>query len=149
MRWLTWLVRMLWIVFATSRDNILLLFVMVPLLELYVLVAVYGFAGPWTVLGSVFVTSLLGVWCFAWQAEEVVKRAYRAISQCRFPADEMAEAIALAMACALLVTPGYLTDALGFALLAPGLRIRLSEFLFDRLWVGDVFDLMRDAELRR
>ena len=127
----------------------LCLFCMVPLIEIYLLVAVYGFLGPWTVLGSVFVTGTLVACLFTWQRHELFVRAMAVMSAGRFPNDELMEAVALAVACVLLLTPGYVTDAVGFMLFIPRIRFRLIRFILELVLGLDFFDKLYDFRLRQ
>ena len=58
------------------------------------------------------------------------------------------EAIALAVACALLLTPGYVTDAIGFMLFWPKFRLRLIRFILEPVLGLDFFDELYDIEPR-
>ncbi len=146
--WLAWLVRWLLFGYTLWRDQILLLFCFLPLLEIYLMVLVYGFAGGWTVLVSVFATAMLGAWCFGLQGEDILSRALQARHADRVPAEEIIEGIALLVACALLVTPGYVTDAFGFILLVPNLRLRVIDLIFSHVWGEEVFDMLLHAYRR-
>ena len=67
----------------------------------------------------------------------------------RFPNDELMEAVALAVACVLLLTPGYVTDAVGFMLLVSReLRFRLIRFILELVLGLDFFDKLYDFRLR-
>ncbi len=148
MRWLYLAYRWSWLTLTPWRNWMLCLFCMVPLVEIYLLVLVYGFLGGWTVLGSVFAAAILGACLFTWHRYDLDGRAAAVVSTGEFPNDELMEAIALAVACALLLTPGYVTDAIGFMLFWPKFRLRLIRFVLEPVLGLDFFDELYDIEPR-
>lgn len=112
----------------------LLIFILVPLLELVVLFKVGAQIGIlWTLL-LILATAVVGVTLLRQQGMEVLMRAGQKMHEGSLPAKELAEGFMLAVAGAMLLTPGFLTDALGFSLLVPAVRAAL---------VGSVVNLIR------
>lgn len=112
----------------------LLIFILVPLLELVVLFKVGAQIGIlWTIL-LILATAVIGVTLLRQQGMEVLMRAGQKMHEGSLPAKELAEGFMLAVAGAMLLTPGFLTDALGFSLLVPAVRSAL---------VGSVVNLIR------
>tara|TARA_R110002167_G_scaffold1439_5_gene6819 strand:- start:1277 stop:1858 length:582 start_codon:yes stop_codon:yes gene_type:complete len=103
----------------------LVLFIVVPLLELAVLIKVGGYIGVIWTLVIIFVTAIVGVNILKKQGMDVLMRASQKMQEGTLPARELAEGFLLALSGALLLTPGFLTDAVGFALLAPVVRLAL------------------------
>ena len=92
------------------------------LLEVLVLAKVAGLIGwPITIIATV-VTALLGSYLFRRQGLETWVRLNQRMQQGDMPGQEMVEGIMLLLGGALLITPGFITDAVGFALLLPGSR---------------------------
>ena len=101
---------------------IILLLAVVPLLEIYVLLEVGGVVGALPTVFLVVFTAVLGMLLVRWQGLATLGRLQRALSLGQLPALEMMEAVMLLLSGALLLTPGFVTDSLGFLLLIPGVR---------------------------
>ncbi|WP_226646070.1 FxsA family protein [Microbulbifer variabilis] len=101
---------------------LLLLFIVLPVLEMWVLITVGREIGALPTIGLVFLTAIVGVALLRRQGLSTLMRAQEKMRTGDIPAKEMVEGIFLAVGGALLLTPGFITDALGFACLIPGLR---------------------------
>ncbi|MDH3687880.1 MAG: FxsA family protein [Gammaproteobacteria bacterium] len=113
-------------------------FLLVPLVEIYVLLKVGGAIGAgWTIFLVVF-TAVLGAFLVRAQGFSTYLRVQQSIQRQQMPAMELLEGLVLLVAGALLLTPGFVTDALGFACLTPPLRRRVIGHAL-RHWVsGDL-----------
>lgn len=101
---------------------LLLLFFLVPLAEIYLLIEIGGVIGVgWTIFCVVF-TAVLGAFLVRAQGFSTVNRIRAQLDQGQLPAVEMIEGLLLLVAGALLLTPGFFTDAVGFVFLTPPLR---------------------------
>lgn len=101
---------------------LLVLFVVIPLLEIYLLLKVGGLIGVLPTILVVIGTALLGTWLLKQQGMATFHRYQQNISQGKIPAQEMVEGLALVFGGALLLTPGFFTDAVGFLCLIPVTR---------------------------
>jgi len=111
------------------RRNWPLLFVIIPLLELYLIIKVGGIIGAfWTVI-LVLSTAFVGVNLLRYQGMNTLARAQRSMSQGALPAMEMMEGMALAIGGVFLITPGFLTDTLGFLCLIPVTRRAMIRYI--------------------
>ena len=109
-----------------------LLFIIIPLVELYVIITVGEMIGAfWTVI-LVILTAVIGVNLLRFQGMSTLMRAQRNMAQGQVPAMEMMEGIALAVAGVLLITPGFLTDTIGFLCLIPASRQAIIRYLMSR-----------------
>ncbi len=109
-----------------------ILFIIIPLVELYVIIAVGEEIGAfWTVI-LVLLTAVIGVNLLRIQGMSTLLRAQRNMAQGAIPAMEMIEGIALAVAGVLLITPGFITDSIGFLLLIPASRRALIHYIVAR-----------------
>ena len=98
------------------------LFIVIPLLELYLIIKVGSHIGAmWTVI-IVIMTAVIGIQLLRIQGVSTLMRAQQNMMQGAMPAMEMMEGIVLAVGGALLITPGFLTDTLGFLCLIPATR---------------------------
>lgn len=111
---------------------LLLLFFLVPLVEIYLLIEIGGVIGVgWTIFAVVF-TAVLGAFLVRRQGFSTVNRIRSQLDQGQLPAVEMFEGLFLLVAGALLLTPGFFTDAIGFACLTPPLRRSIIEYVMAR-----------------
>ena len=99
-----------------------LFFIAVPLVEMLLLFEVSDQIGGLFTLGLVVATALIGVQVLKQQGIATLTRANARLSSGELPAQEIIEGMLLAAAGALLLTPGFLTDTLGFVFLAGPLR---------------------------
>ena len=99
--------------------RLLLLFTVVPLVELFLLIEVGRVIGPWPTVAIVIGTGVIGAWLARIQGFLVLRRVQEDLQAGRPPADGLVDGLLILVAGAVLLTPGMLTDALGFVLLAP------------------------------
>ncbi|MEC8523524.1 MAG: FxsA family protein, partial [Pseudomonadota bacterium] len=99
---------------------LLIIFILVPMAELAVLIKVGSAIGVLWTLALIFLTAIIGVHLLRQQGLATLMKANERMQQGALPAQELAEGFLLALAGALLLTPGFLTDAFGFSLLMPG-----------------------------
>ena len=116
-----------------------LLFIVIPLVELYVIITVGGMIGAfWTVI-LVLLTAVIGVNLLRMQGMSTLMRAQQNMAQGSIPAMEMMEGIALAVAGVLLITPGFITDSIGFLFLFPASRQAIIRYIMARSTVQTSF----------
>ena len=109
-----------------------LLFILVPLVEIYFLIQVGSVIGAIPTIGLVVFTALLGAMLLRFQGMTTLQRTRMTMAQGQVPAIEMLEGVLLLFAGALLLTPGFFTDAIGFAFLVPPLRQALILWFIKR-----------------
>lgn len=101
---------------------LLLIFVIVPVLEMWLLIEVGSRIGALPTIALVLLTAMIGVGLLRRQGLSTLARANRRMEAGQMPAEEMVEGIFLAVGGALLLTPGFFTDFIGFCCLIPGIR---------------------------
>ena len=106
-----------------------LLFLIVPLIEVVILIQVGRAIGAGYTVIVIIGTAALGAALLRWQGLATLARVRLSMDQGRLPATELIEGLLLLIAGALLLTPGFFTDALGFLALLPGLRKFVAEVL--------------------
>lgn len=112
------------------------IFLVVPIIEIYLLIQVGQVIGAgWTIF-LVVLTAVLGVWLLRIQGLSTLTRAQRKLQENELPAREILEGMGLVVAGALLLTPGFFTDAVGFFLLFPPTRIWLVSRMAARMVVS-------------
>jgi UPF0716 protein FxsA len=114
---------------------LLLLFVVLPALELFLLIKVGSRVGVMPTIGLILVTGMLGWMLARSQGASTLRRIRQETQAGRLPAVEMVAGLCLLGAGLLLITPGFLTDAMGFLLLVPPLRRRVARALMSRFKV--------------
>jgi UPF0716 protein FxsA len=109
-----------------------ILFIVIPLVELYLIIEVGSVIGAlWTVL-LVLLTAVIGISLLRIQGFNTLNRARQNMEAGTLPAMEMMEGMVLAVGGALLITPGFLTDTLGFLCLIPFTRRAMIRYLMQR-----------------
>jgi len=99
-----------------------LIFLVVPVIEIFLLIQVGSVIGAWWTIGLVVLTAIIGVRLLKIQGISTLMRAQEKMQTGQMPAQEMLEGIGLIVAGAFLLTPGFFTDAFGFCLLIPPAR---------------------------
>jgi len=98
------------------------LFIVLPILEMVVLIKVGGAIGALATIGLVLLTAIVGVALLKRQGISALMRAQHKMHSGEMPVTELIEGIFLAVGGAFLLTPGFITDFLGFCCLIPGIR---------------------------
>lgn len=101
---------------------IFLCFLVVPIVEMLVLLKVGSFIGAFYTVALVLMTAVIGVSLLKRQGLSAFVRANQKMQAGQMPVAEMGEGLMLAVAGALLLTPGFVTDGIGFMLLTPSVR---------------------------
>ncbi|KUO68072.1 MAG: hypothetical protein APF80_15055 [Alphaproteobacteria bacterium BRH_c36] len=112
---------------------ILLLFIAVPLAEIAILVMVGQQIGLlWTIL-IVILTAVIGTTLLRTQGFGVMARASEALASGKMPVEPVIEGLFLLIAGAFLLTPGLLTDTVGFLMLIPLVRMAVAHWTLQKL----------------
>ena len=111
---------------------LLVLLVVVPIIELYVFIQVSNAIGFLNALGIVILISIFGCWLVKRAGTKVWARFNEQLVAQRTPTKEVADGVCLLIAGALLVVPGFVTDAIGLILLLPPIRSVASKALVRR-----------------
>ncbi|WP_027859353.1 FxsA family protein [Marinobacterium jannaschii] len=109
-----------------------LLFIIVPIIEITVLLKVGELIGGWYTVGLVLLSAFIGVNMLRYQGLSTLARAQQRMAMGEMPGQEMIEGIVLAVGGALLVTPGFVTDVIGFSCLIPFTRQGFVRLLMSR-----------------
>lgn len=120
---------------------LLLAFIVVPIVEIALLVHVGGWIGTWETVGLVVLTAVIGTALFRAQGFAVLARAQNTLALGQFPAEELFDGLCIVIAGVLLLTPGFVTDGLGLALLVPGLRTWIGRALWHQLLRSHRFEV--------
>ena len=102
--------------------RLVLLFTLIPALEIYLLIKIGSGLGAANTLLLIIATGVVGAHYARRQGIEVVRRFQSTLAQGRPPGIELVDGALLLLGGALLITPGFLTDAVGFSLVFPPAR---------------------------
>jgi UPF0716 protein FxsA len=114
---------------------LVLLFIVVPILELYVIIQVGQLIGVWPTLALLLADALLGSMLLKHQGRGAWRRFNEALSAGRFPGKEVADGVLIVIGGTLLLAPGFLTDIAGLLLLIPPTRA-IARGVLKRFTVG-------------
>lgn len=131
--------------------RLLILFITVPLLELSIFLTLGTKIGIPETIAIVILTGFLGAWLTKSQGVKVLSRYQTAIQSGKIPHQEITEGLLILIAGAVLLTPGFLTDVIGFSLLVPPVREKvrgmIGAYLKGRIrGAGDSVDAPADSE---
>ncbi len=111
---------------------LLLIFIVIPLAEIYVFIQVGSAIGTWYTIGLVIITAIIGTSLLRLQGYGVLSRAQTTLNKGDLPVDSVIDGVFLLIAGALLLTPGLITDIFGFLLFIPFLRRIIAKAMFKR-----------------
>jgi UPF0716 protein FxsA len=100
-----------------------IVFIVVPLAELYVILQVGQAIGVLDTIGLLILISVVGAWLAKREGIGVLRRIQRSIEAGRVPGTELIDGFLILLAGALMLTPGFLTDILAILLLLPPVRV--------------------------
>ncbi len=135
----------------------LLLFIGIPLVEIYLLIEVGGIIGAFPTVLMVVFTAVLGVTLIRIQGFSTLQKAQMNMNHGQLPAIEMLEGVMLFFAAICLLMPGFFTDTIGFLLLIPPLRRWLAKQIIassllraqDDYFEGEYEDLIPEQQHER
>jgi len=113
-----------------------LAFLLVPIIEIALFIQVGGLIGLWPTLGIVILTAVLGTWLVRTQGQLALRQLRGSFERLSDPTEPLAHGAMILLAGALLLTPGFFTDAFGFLLLVPGFRTRVFAYLRSKVTVA-------------
>jgi UPF0716 protein FxsA len=116
-------------------QSLLLLFIIIPIFEIYLLITVGSFIGVFPTILLVILTAVLGTQLLRAQGITTLKKLQNTLQQGQMPALILLEGVFILLGGALLLTPGFFTDALGFACLIPSVRKYFIHWLSQRIQV--------------
>lgn len=110
-----------------------LLFIAIPLIEITLFIQLGGLIGLGWTLFIVIATAIIGAAMVRSQGAMAMDRLRRSMEELTDPSEPLAHGAMILFSGALLLTPGFFTDAVGFALLVPGVRHRVFKWARSRV----------------
>ncbi|WP_170771323.1 FxsA family protein [Ruegeria lacuscaerulensis] len=124
-----------------------LAFLLVPIIEIGLFIQVGGLIGLWPTLAIVVLTAVLGTALVRTQGRMALANLQRSFAELDDPTEPLAHGAMILLSGVLLLTPGFFTDAIGFALLIPGVRVAVFNFLKSRVTITQ-FQMGGGAQFR-
>jgi UPF0716 protein FxsA len=112
---------------------LVVIFVVVPIAELFVLIEVGKVIGAWNTIGLLLLVSFAGAWMVKREGVGVIRRFRAQLEAGAIPGRELADGVLIIFAGALLLTPGFVTDVLALLLLLPPVRSAVRGLTLRRL----------------
>ncbi|MEO1879080.1 MAG: FxsA family protein [Methylococcales bacterium] len=125
---------------------VFLFFLTVPFVEIYLLLQLGGIVGVFPTVLLVVFTAILGAWLLRRQGFATWQRFQANLAKGEIPAYEMIEGPILLVGGALLLTPGFFTDAMGFVCLIPQARRKLAQYVIEKQLVNMQAPFQRPTE---
>ncbi len=119
--------------------KLFLAFTLIPFSELYLLIKIGYYLGAFNTILVVIVTGLLGAYLAKLQGIKTMMRVRESMNRGELPAEDMLDALLIFVAGIVLLTPGFITDLAGLAILVPNTRSLFKQWLrkkFDQ-WISE------------
>ncbi|KJY74125.1 exclusion suppressor FxsA [Vibrio coralliilyticus] len=117
---------------------LLLMFIFVPIIEIGLFISVGGYLGLWPTIALVLITAFVGASLVRSQGLQTLMSVQNRLQQGELPAQQILEGVMLAVSGVLLLTPGFMTDALGMLVLLPAPRAAMAKYLMGKMTVQSV-----------
>jgi len=109
--------------------KLLLVFIFVPILEVYTLIQAGSLIGVGPTIAVILLTGIAGAYLAKSQGVELLQRIQRELSEGRMPTEELLDGALVLVGGVVLLTPGFWTDLCGFICLVPGTRNLIKTFV--------------------
>ena len=119
--------------------KLFLAFTLIPLVEIYLLIKLGQNFGAITSILLVIFTGILGAYLARMEGLRTLFRIQETMREGRMPGEELLDALLIAIAGLVLITPGFITDVVGFLLLFPFTRMLANNWLKERMRAKSTF----------
>ena len=109
--------------------KLFLAFTIIPIIEIYLLIEIGAMLGALTAVTLVILTGFLGAFLARMQGLQTLYRIQESLREGKMPSGELLDALLIVIAGLVLLTPGFLTDSVGFLLLIPATRNSIKYWL--------------------
>ncbi len=113
-----------------------LAFLLVPIIEIALFIQVGGLIGLWPTLAIVVLTAVMGTVLVRTQGRMALGQLQRSFAELDDPTEPLAHGAMILLSGVLLLTPGFFTDAIGFALLIPAVRVGVFRYVQSKVTVS-------------
>ena len=111
-------------------SKLLVLFIVIPVVELYTLIEIGKKIGTLSTIGIIILTAILGAYLVKNQGFMILKKIKNNINEGIMPGNNLIQGAIILAGGILLLTPGFITDTVGFIFLIPGTRKIVKKYLF-------------------
>ncbi|MBL4679251.1 MAG: FxsA family protein [Pseudomonadales bacterium] len=111
---------------------VLAFFILVPLIEMAILIEVGSVIGALPTVALVVLTATIGIWLLRLEGTATLAKVQDKMNRGQLPGTELLEGVMLLVGGALLLTPGFVTDTIGFVCLIPLFRHPIANWLISR-----------------
>ncbi len=125
-----------------------LFFIGIPLIEVMLFITIGKYIGLWNTILIIIITGIIGAILVKSQGVSTLKKGLEEIQSNKIPIQSMVQGIAIIIAGAFLLTPGFLTDTLGAILLIPPFRSKIAGFVIEYLKKRSTFRTPFDQNLK-
>lgn len=108
---------------------LLVAFIIMPFIELSLLLKIHEHIGTFHTLGLVIATGIIGAFLAKAQGIMIISKIQQEVAKGRMPAPYLIDGVMILIAGILLITPGLITDTVGFALLVPPIRFSIRMYI--------------------
>mgnify|MGYP001433077567 CR=1 FL=1 len=116
-------------------NSILLLIIIIPVIEIYLLIKIGSEIGAISTILLIFTTAIVGVYYAKYEGLNTLKSGFIQLKKNEAPTFEMLSGAAIAFAAILLIIPGFVTDIFGFLLIFPPSRKVIFNSLFKKNFI--------------
>lgn len=116
--------------------RVLAIFIVIPVIEMVILIEVGGLIGALPTVALVVLTAVIGVALLKHEGMETLARVQNRLSIGELPTTELLEGVMLIVGGALLLTPGFVTDSIGFVCLIPYFRRPVAQLMIRKGIIG-------------
>ncbi|KAA3619668.1 MAG: membrane protein FxsA [Calditrichaeota bacterium] len=124
--------------------KLMVLFIAMPLIEISILIKLGEVFGFWPTLWLVVLTGILGAFLARKQGINTYNKIQQELAEGRMPASQMLDGLLILIGGIVLLTPGLITDLIGFSLLFPFVRKIIKEYL--RTYFGQITDAEQQGD---
>jgi len=126
-----------------------LLYMLLPLIEIFIIMYMSDFFGQFLLLGLAASTGLLGILMALLQVNKTLSNLKDKINKGEYPGKEFMILSGILVSSLLLITPGFITDLLGFCMLVPFFRNEIGKFITGKIdkTLKEIYEYLRLYEL--
>ncbi|RDI44250.1 FxsA family protein [Falsibacillus pallidus] len=114
-----------------------LFLIIVPALEIWLFILAGSYFGAWSTIGLIILTGILGAYFAKQQGISAIHRVQESLKAGHAPGDAIIDGVCILAGAIFLITPGFITDTIGFLLLIPTTRRFIKPFILKliRKWI--------------
>ena len=128
---------------------LLILFIAVPVIEIGLFIQVGGVLGLWPTIALVLITACVCASLVRSQGLHTLMTVQQRMQNGEIPAQQIVEGVMLAVSGVLLLTPGFMTDAMGMLNLLPAPRAMLAKYLMSKVVVTNMSSGFQSSQFER